>query len=605
MMLDAMQRALLLWAHIMGIAEGAVTLPAYAPALVLLAGAVLCFLGCRTFRAFVAALAFFASTALLMWWLRPLLPFDAVVTFVAVLGVMLAFVSLFVKRASASCLCMAAAGFASFAYAGVWWAGLVGAAAGLLASLMRPKETLVGITAFCGAALMVDVIWSAGHAHGGVPAGAFDGAALRAAAMAALVVAGALVQRIAARRVDQNVFTQVITLHAEDGPAHEPHKSSAAAAANTAPATDGAAANATCSTRSAPIAAGTATAGASAAAAGSAAVATGAGAAAAGTAAATSASATLAAADGERLTAYRAEPERRVPGIDAMLKEEAGTRPSSLAPRSADPAETTPRGAGGAGGAATAAATAAAATAATATALPLEIERAAAFEPHFRHEIKYRITIADFLHIRSALDAYFTFDPYSGADGYPVRSLYFDSLDDRDLYDKLDGVFEHKKIRLRAYSPHGPRYNLEYKCRWEGDGIKRKLSLDRSQAERLIDGDYAVLLEFDPDPLARELFERMVRGCYRPKVVVEYQRIAYLYPASNIRVTWDRGITASYFPQQFFSERLNGVTIVPPNLGVLEVKYDQFFPSVLRGALNSLDRTASANSKYALARLYL
>lgn len=553
MMLDAMQRALLLWAHIMGIAEGAVTLPAYAPALVFLAGAVLCFLGCRTFRAFVAALAFFASTALLMWWLRPLLPFDAVVTFVAVLGVMLAFVSLFVKRASASCLCMAAAGFASFAYAGVWWAGLVGAAAGLLASLMRPKETLVGITAFCGAALMVDVIWSAGHAHGGVPAGAFDGAALRAAAMAALVVAGALVQRIAARRVDQNVFTQVITLHAEDEPAHEPHKSNAAAAAS----------------------------------------------------AATSAAAALAAADGERRTAYRAEPERRVPGIDAMLKEEAGTRPSSLAPRSADPAETTPRGAGGAGGAATAAATAAAATAATATALPLEIERAAAFEPHFRHEIKYRITIADFLHIRSALDAYFTFDPYSGADGYPVRSLYFDSLDDRDLYDKLDGVFEHKKIRLRAYSPHGPRYNLEYKCRWEGDGIKRKLSLDRSQAERLIDGDYAVLLEFDPDPLARELFERMVRGCYRPKVVVEYQRIAYLYPASNIRVTWDRGITASYFPQQFFSERLNGVTIVPPNLGVLEVKYDQFFPSVLRGALNSLDRTASANSKYALARLYL
>ena len=32
-----------------------------------------------------------------------------------------------------------------------------------------------------------------------------------------------------------------------------------------------------------------------------------------------------------------------------------------------------------------------------------------------------------------------------------VRSLYFDSLEDSDYYDKLDGVMNRKKIRLRIY----------------------------------------------------------------------------------------------------------------------------------------------------------
>lgn len=221
-----------------------------------------------------------------------------------------------------------------------------------------------------------------------------------------------------------------------------------------------------------------------------------------------------------------------------------------------------------------------------------------------RKEIKYRVTIEDMMRLRPLLDGYLEYDTYSGPNGYAVRSLYFDSLDDRDLYDKLDGVLEHKKIRIRSYDPTGDSFSLEYKCRWDTDGIKRKLILTREQAKRLVYGDYDVLHDFPEDPLSSELYCRMASGGYMPKVIVEYHRIAWTYPVSNVRVTWDSGISASYHPEAFFDFRPNFIPILPRNQGVLEVKYDTFFPTNLRLALNSIDQLPVSNSKYALARTY-
>lgn len=232
-------------------------------------------------------------------------------------------------------------------------------------------------------------------------------------------------------------------------------------------------------------------------------------------------------------------------------------------------------------------------------------ERAPEEDLTYRKEIKYRLTQEQFLKLKSLLDAYLEYDPYSGPDGYRVRSLYFDSLGDRDLYDKLDGVFEHKKVRIRTYDPAGDTFKLEYKCRWAQDGVKRSLMLDREQVERLIQRDYGVFRDFEPDRLARELYDRMVHGSYIPRVVIEYHRTAWVYPASNIRVTWDQGIEASYFAEQFFEEVPAYIPIIPGNYGVLEIKYDHFFPSVLKDALNVLDQLPVSNSKYALGRTYL
>ena len=70
-----------------------------------------------------------------------------------------------------------------------------------------------------------------------------------------------------------------------------------------------------------------------------------------------------------------------------------------------------------------------------------------------REEKKFLLHQAEALHLRSHLAAVLNGDPHNGADGYCVRSLYFDTLRDRDVQEKEDGVELRRKLRLRVYSP--------------------------------------------------------------------------------------------------------------------------------------------------------
>ena len=571
------ENLLVQWALLMGSPDAiSVVAPWVAPALAC-CGAVLCFAGVKAFRPTFCVVVFFGLTALLMVLLSPVLPWYGVVSTVAILGIFAAFLALFMKRVSLACLSALGAGALAYTIApSLLWA-IVAGVVGLLLSCLRPKETFAAVTALVGSSLAAGCIATVSarvspQAAEAISSGTLGGAVL----WLALAAAGVGVQLLIARKGLDPVFTQTIDLSklrprqtAPSGLAPSATRPAAPEAkanqhdvaesvlhtrgiapeeaAGTVVADGMSAAGASTATGIAPVASAAAAAGLGAAAiAGVAAVGSGA------------------------VSARSAEPSPAAP-IEPEAPEEPACKES----------------------------------AAPARPITEYIQKPKPYAPTFRKEVKYRIEEQDFLRLMNRLDAYLAFDPFSGSEGYPVRSLYFDSLDDRDLYDKLDGTLEHKKIRMRTYDPLGDSFNLEYKCRWDGDGIKRKLKLNREQAMRLVRNDYRVLREFEPDPLVAELFDRMVRGRYIPKVIVEYHRTAWEYPASNIRITWDRGIRASYFPESFFEERPLYIPILPQNQGVLEIKYDYVFPSILKDALRSIDQLPVANSKYALGRRYL
>ena len=54
-------------------------------------------------------------------------------------------------------------------------------------------------------------------------------------------------------------------------------------------------------------------------------------------------------------------------------------------------------------------------------------------------------------------------DPHNHGLGYPLRSLYFDSLDDRDFEEKENGIELRRKIRLRNYGASSSFAMLEMK----------------------------------------------------------------------------------------------------------------------------------------------
>lgn len=218
-----------------------------------------------------------------------------------------------------------------------------------------------------------------------------------------------------------------------------------------------------------------------------------------------------------------------------------------------------------------------------------------------RQEKKYPIDLAQGAALRARLDQVMRRDPHNGPQGYTIRSLYFDTPDDQDFTDKVDGLELRRKIRLRSYSPDAAFAMLEMKQKEGPYQKKRSLRLSRDDALRLCAGDYRPLQAY-PDPFAGECYGLMVCRCYRPKAIVEYLRQAYLAQENHIRITLDSRITATEACFDLFSPHLPQLPVMDPFHMVLEVKYNGFLLSYIKDLLNQVCRPEVSISKYGMAR---
>ena len=140
-----------------------------------------------------------------------------------------------------------------------------------------------------------------------------------------------------------------------------------------------------------------------------------------------------------------------------------------------------------------------------------------------RQEKKYAINLADGSYLRARLGGVMIQDAHNGASGYAIRSLYFDTLDDQDFKEKIDGLELRRKVRLRIYSPDADSAKLEIKQKQGPYQKKRSLQITREDALLLCQGNYSPLLRYR-DPFAAECYGLMTCRCYRPKAIVEYRR---------------------------------------------------------------------------------
>lgn len=223
----------------------------------------------------------------------------------------------------------------------------------------------------------------------------------------------------------------------------------------------------------------------------------------------------------------------------------------------------------------------------------------------WRQERKYMVSRETALALQSSLELILRRDPFCRPDGeYTVRSQYYDSLFDRELQDNLDGLLEKRKLRIRIYDTDSDRARLEYKCRSGSRGIKKVIPIGRGQAEAMERGDFSFLAETGREP-ELFLYQRLMQGIYRPKVIVEYERRAYTYPAGNTRVTFDRDIRTAVTQQGIFSEDLSFVPSADPEFIVMEVKFRDALPEPVRELLEKHGLRETAHSKYALARQHM
>jgi hypothetical protein len=185
--------------------------------------------------------------------------------------------------------------------------------------------------------------------------------------------------------------------------------------------------------------------------------------------------------------------------------------------------------------------------------------------------------------------------------GYMVRSLYFDTLDDTDYEEKEDGYEYRKKIRLRIYSPSENSAKLEMKEKTGDNQRKRSLTVSKEHALELIAGRYECLLYYE-NPFAQEIYFIMAQQLYIPKCIVQYKRRAFIVPENDIRITLDARIEATEGNFELFSSNLNLYPVSNLDDVTLEVKYNRFLLSYVRDLLSACNKLSTSNSKYCLAR---
>lgn len=218
-----------------------------------------------------------------------------------------------------------------------------------------------------------------------------------------------------------------------------------------------------------------------------------------------------------------------------------------------------------------------------------------------RHEEKYLLAPAQAAALQNLLDGVLQRDRYSAEGAYFIRSLYFDTPEDADYKDKLLGVSERKKLRLRLYDLQAAQVKLEIKAKRAKTSHKQSAVLDRTAAQALVDGDPTPLL--GEGPAARAAYA-LYQGEHRtPAALIDYERTAWVFPVGRARITLDSHVRASK-SDALFAANVPMVGVLGP-MTILEVKYDQPLPAWLGRMLSSIPGTPLSISKYALARASL
>jgi len=215
----------------------------------------------------------------------------------------------------------------------------------------------------------------------------------------------------------------------------------------------------------------------------------------------------------------------------------------------------------------------------------------------YRHELKYLINHCDLALTRQRINGIMKRDEHTVNGIYKIRSLYFDDYWNTSFTDKIMGVNNRKKYRIRFYNDDDRFIRLERKSKVENYICKVSTPITREEAELIIDGRYAFLLKKDND-LCRDVYYQCVSRVMRPCVIVEYEREAFVHLAGDTRVTFDTNVRASTMFKEFFTPLLPFSYMFEEGNLVMEVKFTELLSKIIRNAIPCKSNEYSAVSKF-------
>ena len=221
-----------------------------------------------------------------------------------------------------------------------------------------------------------------------------------------------------------------------------------------------------------------------------------------------------------------------------------------------------------------------------------------------RHELKFFINVSDYFTIKNRIKHIASVDKNANSPGtYHIRSLYFDNFNNKALLEKINGYSRREKFRIRYYNDNFDFIRLEKKSKINGLCTKFSAPLTKEECEKILNNDIEWMIKSDKS-LIQELYFKMKSQMLKPKTVVDYTGEAYIYKPGNVRITIDSNVRTGICSQALFDTNLPTMKIPNNDTIILEVKFDEFLPDIIKDVIQTNTRKSTSISKYASSRMF-
>ena len=219
----------------------------------------------------------------------------------------------------------------------------------------------------------------------------------------------------------------------------------------------------------------------------------------------------------------------------------------------------------------------------------------------FRQELKYRLNARDYILIKMRLDAVLKKDPHVNLQGYYlIRSLYFDDIWNTAYYQKIYGIKDREKFRIRTYNHSDQIIHLERKIKSGEYTTKQTTALTKMEVQQIIAGKYTFLRNAD-DNLKKVFYYQLTSRHLRPRVLVEFDREPYIFESGEVRITLDKNVRAGSEGFNLFDWEMPMISVEDQTTALMEVKYTSFLPDHIRKLLPARSADFTSFSKYILS----
>lgn len=216
----------------------------------------------------------------------------------------------------------------------------------------------------------------------------------------------------------------------------------------------------------------------------------------------------------------------------------------------------------------------------------------------YRNEWKYCCTEKELLDVEARTKGILQPDSHAEDGKYMVHSLYFDDRAYSCARATEMGLGKRYKYRIRYYGDSPEMLRLERKEKENGRCRKETCFLTTQEYHCIMNGQIEEVFWNTHNEVLKQFCIAVWKKGFEPKVIVDYERTAYVEEIANVRITFDKNIAVSGDVEHFLDGGYVTSPILERGKHLLEVKFDEILAGYIKKVLYVDTLQQTSFSKY-------